>query len=37
MRALMDSVDVDKSADGTTVRMTRRLGEVSTGQPASVR
>jgi PAS domain S-box-containing protein len=40
MRALMDSVDVDKGADGTTVRMSRQLGrprDFSTGQPASLR
>jgi PAS domain S-box-containing protein len=38
MRALMDSVDVDSTPDGTTVRMRRRLaagGHV--GQPASLR
>jgi anti-sigma regulatory factor (Ser/Thr protein kinase) len=41
MRALMDSVDVDKGDEGTTVRMSRRIGGTrerdSVGQPASVR
>lgn len=40
MRALMDSVDVDPGPDGTTVRMSRRIGNGSNGrvgQPAKVR
>jgi PAS domain S-box-containing protein len=37
MRALMDAVEVEPGADGTTVRMRRRLGVESVGQPAKVR